>query len=211
MNVRLITGLIFVIIILGGFGLFFMNEQNTKELAERVSPTIVSDTIDNYPGYVLTDTKTASSMGQRVTFQYPNDWTLKETTIKGGRGQFGIILQSWVLQSFPLNDAGQGGIPENSAKIDIEIQTGGENLPIESLVDCGMKTTSCEKISIDNEQFIRSEQTLNTGMKAISVATFFDNKILRANALIASGAEQQEKTEIVNAIFQSINFSETPR
>jgi hypothetical protein len=129
--------------------------------------------------------------------------------VKGGRGEFGIILQSWVLQSFPLDGGGQGGIPDNSAKIDIEIQTGGENRSIDDLLDCGMKTTSCEKVGIDNEQFIKSESTLNTGMKTVSVATFFDDKILRANALIAPGADEAALTGTANAILQSFKFSDT--
>jgi hypothetical protein len=210
MNVRLITGAIFVLIILSGLGLFFMNSQNTKYLTERISPTAEPTSMAVTPSAILSDALTAASQGQRVTFRYPRSWNLRETTVQGGRGTFGIILQSWILQSFLTREAGQDGIPDNTAKIDIEIETAGGDLPLERLVDCGMKTT-CEKVGIDNEQFIMSEGTLNSGMKSLSVATFFDNKILRMHALIAPGVEQAKLTEIVNAIFQSIKFSEPPQ
>jgi hypothetical protein len=209
MNIRVITVVIFLVIILGGLGVFFMNEKNTQELTERITPTVSSETISDAPGPFTAHAQTGYSMGQRVSFQYPGDWELRETTIKGGRGEFGTILQSWVLQSFPMEPEGQGGIPNNSAKIDIEIQNGGGNHPLDDLLDCDMKTTSCEKIGIDNEQFIKTESTLNTGMKTVSVATFFDDKILRANALIAPGTDEAALTSTVNAILQSFKFSDT--
>lgn len=71
-----------------------------------------------------------------------------------------------------------------------------------------MKTTTCETIGIDNEQFIRADTTLNTGMKTIAIGTFYDDKVFLASALITPGDQEETLTKTVNDILNSIKFSE---
>ena len=209
MNIRLVIVLIFVIIIFGGLGIFFMNEQNTKQLAQRINPT-GQQSASASGDIVLAGGETVTSSDVRVSFRYPNDWYMRDTTVTGGKGKFGTIVQSFVVQSVPFVQAG-GEISDNLAKIDIEIQTGNTNLSIDSLVDCTLKTVTCKTIGIDNEQFLRADAVLNTGMRTITVGTFYDDKILLASALITPGDQEGELTNTVNAIVNSFRFSEIPQ
>lgn len=180
-----------------------------KPAQEALQPTTTispSQTVSPSPSSIQNGVTVTSKDG-RVQFMYPKTWKLQETTNpKGGNGQFGKIVQSWVLTSFASGSAGQGGIPQNSAKIDFEIMTGGQNLPIDDLVDCSGKTVSCDKIGIDNERFIKRIEMQSDGMTVITVATFYDDKILRASGLIQTGPDQEENVKTVNAIFNSIHF-----
>lgn len=208
MNVRVVTVLIFVLILVGGLFVFFMNEQNTKRLTSVISPTISSEkTVTT--GTTLPDAVTVKSNDNRVSFKYPESWHIMDVTPASGKGEFGPIMQSWVVQSYPITAVGAAGtFPENSARINIEIQSGGGNLPIEDLVDCSGKTVTCEKVGINGEQFIRSEAVLNTGMSSITVATFYDSKVMRASALVPTGSEQSLYITTVNTILNSFTFSD---
>lgn len=199
-NVFILGGVLIVI----GIGAFFITQKTTRE---------TQNTSANQPTAVQTqDTAMISvtSKDGRVTFQYPSNWFLQDTTNPaGGSGQFGPIFQSWTLSSFsPTEVVGSDGIPTNSAKIDIEIQEGGGNLSIDQLVDCNGKTITCEKIGIDSEQFIKATGVLNIGAKTISVATFYDDKILKMSAIVSPGPDQDQVVNTVNQIFNSITFSQ---
>ena len=212
MNIRLIIGLIFIIIILGGLGLFFMNEQNTKQITERmgsVTPVTPAGN-ENTETSAIPNAATATTSDGRVSFQYPENWYLKDTTVAGKKGKFGTIMQSLIVQNVPFPTSG-GVISDNIASIDITVQAGGANLSIDDLVDCGMKTTTCTTIGIDNEQFIRADSTLNTGMKTVTIGTFYDNKILLASALITPGDQETALAQSVNDILNSFTFSELPQ
>lgn len=206
MRTRSILFALLVLVLLSAAGYLFIIRQ-ADTTARQPSGSGATAT----PDLAAVSWESMTTKDGRVKFSYPEKWYLKETTVPdGGSGQFGPIFQSFVLQSFQAADAGQGGIPEDAAKIDIEIQTGGQNLPVEDLVDCRMKTVSCEKIGIDNEQFIRSEQVLNTGMTLITLATFYDDKILRMSALINAGPGSEENKTLVSEIFNSITFTPQP-
>lgn len=208
MNIRLIIGLIFVIIILGGLGIFFMNEQNTRRLSERINPTGIKNA-DNEVKNVFPNGATVTTNDDRVSFQYPENWYEKDTTVPGKKGKFGSVVQALTLQNIPFPTV-TGTISDDLAKIDIEIQSGGTNLSIDALVDCTMKTTICNTVGIDSEQFIRADTTLNTGMKTIALGTFYDDKVLIVNALITPGDQEETLTKNVNDIINSIKFSQQP-
>lgn len=160
---------------------------------------------DNLPGSKISEptTKTVTSSDGRVSFTYPSDWYIEEST--GGTGQFGTIMQQWIISSYEPR-AGEVEVPENSAQVIVEIQDGGSNLSIDQLVDCGMKLT-CEKIGIDNEQFIKATGALNTGTQDAIVASFYDDKVLKMSGLVTNGPNQQQLLETVNNIENSIRFS----
>ncbi len=205
MNIRLVTVIIFVLIITGGLIIFFMNEQNTSRLSSVISPTSASESADMSSDNRITE----RSYDNRVAFSYPESWYSMDVTPGSGRGEFGRIMQTLVLQSYPVASVSAGGaFPENAARITIEIQEGGRNLAIEELVECAGKTVTCEKVGIDNQQFIRSEGVLNTGLTTIVVATFYDDNVLRASALVSPGQEQEMYLRIVNDILNSFQFSD---
>lgn len=146
--------------------------------------------------------KTVTSSDGRVSFQVPTNWTVEET--QGGQGQFGQIIQQWEVTSFvPTAD---GTTPPNSGMVTVQIESGGSNLSIDQLVDCGMKLT-CEKVGIDSEQFIKATGTLNTGSQMQTVATFYDSNIFKMEGVATSGADQQQNMAIINQIENSIKFS----
>jgi hypothetical protein len=147
--------------------------------------------------------KTITSSDGRVSFQYPSNWNVVEST--GGKGEFGTIIQKWILTSYQPA-AEQGGIPANSGQVVVEIQNGGSNLSIDQLIDCNMKLT-CEKVGIDNEQFLKATGTLNSGSEEEIVATFYDNKILKMSGLATAGSNQQQLLQTINTIMNSIKFS----
>lgn len=147
--------------------------------------------------------KTITSSDGRVSFQYPSNWSIEESS--GGKGEFGTIMQKWILTSYQPA-AEQGGIPANSGQVVVEIQNGGSNLSIDQLIDCNMKLT-CEKVGIDNEQFLKATGTLNSGSEEEIVATFYDNKILKMSGLATAGSNQQQLLQTINTIMNSIKFS----
>lgn len=155
-------------------------------------------------------TKQFMTSDKRIAISYPATWYATDSTPASGNGQFGPYVQAWTVQSFQNQQVGQvAEIPENSAKIDFEIMQGGQNLPLESLIDCGMKTVACERIGINNELFIKASSVLNTGMKVIQIATFYDNNVFRATAYIQTGDKQDENATEVEEIFNSVTFSQT--
>lgn len=203
----LLTILFLILITAGGYMFLLQGKQKLAQTAP--SPTTASSPSPTTASSQssIPNSTTVTSKDGRGQFMYPKTWKLQETTNpKGGNGQFGKIVQSWVLTSFASGSAGQGGIPQNAAKIDMEIMQGGKNMPIDELVDCSGKKVSCEKIGIDNEQFIKATSVLNTGMIVITVATFYDDKVLRASGLIETGKDQEENRKTVEAIFNSIHF-----
>lgn len=147
--------------------------------------------------------KTITNSDGRVLFQYPSNWYIVEST--GGKGEFGTVMQKWILTSYQPA-AEQGGIPANSGQVVVEIQNGGSNLSIDQLIDCNMKLT-CEKVGIDNEQFLKATGTLNSGSEEEIVATFYDNKILKMSGLATAGSNQQQLLQTINTIMNSIKFS----
>lgn len=193
MNIRLVTIIIFVLIILGGLSIFFMSERNTRELTERISPT-------GQQSHNETTATSVRSRDGRVNFTYPTKWILTDTTSTTS-GEFGPIIQSWTITNV------SGDPTENVAKIIIETQKGGSNLAIDQLVDCSMKTITCDKVGIDNEQFIRAESVLNTGMRTTTVATFYDDSILRATGTVTPGSDQAALATSVNEVLNSFTFS----
>lgn len=201
MNIRFLTVLVFVLIMVGGLGIFFLNEQNTKQLASRLHPSLpeTSDPAD--------DMVTVRSNDNRVSFQYPGSWSMTETSGKNQRGKFGPILQSWTLQNTDIISTESGVLAPDMARIIVTLQSGGSNLPIDALLDCTLKTMTCDKIGIDNEQFITSDTVLNTGMRIVSVATFYDENVLIGEGIIAPGQDQAMLTDEVVSILHSFKFS----
>lgn len=202
MNIRLITIIIFVVIITGGLVIFFMNGQNTKELAERISPTREANLTPGGTSMPQNMTEVKSS-DDRVTFMYPNSWQLTDSTGTKPAGKFGKILESWSI----TGDTDGASATQNAAVVTVEIEAGGSNLAIDDLVDCGMKTVSCDKIGIDNEQFIKSDAMLNSGVRLITVATFYDSNILRATAQVFPGSDQEKLTQEAESILMSFHFT----
>lgn len=184
-------------------GYFFL--QNTKP--QQISETSATQTTLSP---TKSQTKTFVTSDKRIAIDYPKDWTVIDTTLKGSKGQFGPFVESWVIQSFPQDEPGRGGIPENSVKIDFEIMEGGGNLPLEALIDCKMKTITCERIGIGESLFLKAESTLNTGMKTVQVATFYDSNVFRGIAYVQTGEKQSANVAIAEKLLNSITFQNLP-
>jgi hypothetical protein len=148
-----------------------------------------------------------TSSDGRVTVSFPSSWYVRDTTEKGSSGQFGPYTQTWTVSNYVLPDTGGNTIPENGIKIDFAIQRGGENLPLEALLDCGNKTLTCERVGINNEQFLKSTATLNTGMRTIGAATFYDQNILQVHSMIQTGNEQNTNEAVTQKVVDSVKFS----
>jgi hypothetical protein len=200
----LLLAIVFIIISCG-----YVLLQNNATTRPADSDSQTSQQQNQQDQKVGTSQTSFTSSDKRVQLTYPSDWHSTDTTPKKGSGQFGPYMQSWIIQSFPMQQAGQGGIPENSVKIDFEIMQGGGNLPLESLIDCQMKTESCERVGINSELFIKGVTTLNNGMKVIQIATFYDNNVFRATAYIQSGSKQSTNTVTAETILNSISFTST--
>jgi hypothetical protein len=54
---------------------------------------------------------------------------------------------------------------------------------------------------------LKSTATLNTDVRTIGVATFYDQNVLRANALIQTGDKQDANETAAQKIIESITFS----
>lgn len=173
----------------------FVFQRTNTTTNTTVSPTPLP-TLTPSPSAPIPDRVSVTSKDGRIQFTSPKTWYLSEQKIPaGGKGQFGPMTDSWLITSFV-----------NTAKIDMEIMEGGRNLSIDQLVDCSGKTVVCEKIGIDSEQFIKRTERQSDGMIVITVATFYDDKILRASGLIQVGPDQQENIKTVEAIFNSFKF-----
>lgn len=187
-------------IILLGIAFFYLNEKGTEYL-ERKASEVPTAPVEN----TTAPTQEFTSSDGRIAVSFPTSWYVVDTTPVGGFGQFGPIIQTWTIASFPMTETGST-IPENGVKIDFTIEQGGSNLPLESLVSCDGKTITCERIGIDSELFIRSTATLNTGVQTIIVATFYDQNILRAEVSIQPGANQAAGADEAETILRSIRF-----
>lgn len=199
MNKKILLGIILIAILVLGGAYLFMNNGVTNT----ATPDVTSET--NPPAEDSSDMVTVRSSDNRVSFQYPGSWTLSDTPSQTAKGKFGTIIQGWTLQN---TATAQANLSENTAKVTITIQNGGSNLSIDALVDCSMKTITCDKIGIDNEQFITSDTTLNTGTVMTSVGTFYDDKVLLGEAMVAPGQDQEALKAQVMEILHSFKFSD---
>lgn len=147
-----------------------------------------------------------TSSDNRVVVTFPSTWYVQDTTQNGAYGNFGQILQTWTITNYPPPNT-PSSMTENGVTIDFSIQQGAGNLSLQQLLDCGMKTTSCETIGINSEQFLKSTATLNTGISTVSVATFYDQNILTATAMIGTGDKKAANQKEVDKILNSITFS----
>lgn len=186
--------LIIAAIALIGVGYLFFENTLSQPQKSSITPT---------PQAVAVNQKFTTSDG-RVTIAFPSTWYVSDTTVAGTYGNFGQYTQTFTVTSYKDNTA---AIPQNGVKIDFAIEQGGANLPIESLLDCGGKTLTCERVSIANEQFIQSTATLNTGMQTIGVGTFYDQNVLIASAQIQIGDMQAANAKEADKILHSITFN----
>lgn len=182
------------VLVIGGIIFAVKNVKSVKTLTNNTSEQTQQQTSEN---------KTITSTDGRVSFQVPTNWIVEET--QGGQGEFGPIIQEWILTNY-TPAAGETAMPPNSAMVTVQIESGGSNLSIDQLVDCQMKMT-CQKVGIDSEQFIQAKGTLNVGTEIQTVATFYDNNILRLEGVATSGSGQQRNMEIINQIENSVKFS----
>jgi hypothetical protein len=186
--------LIIIAIAIIGVAYIFLEDTLSNTSNSTPSPTPVA---------VITDQKFTSEDG-RVTVTFPSTWHIAEATPQGTYGQFGLVIQTFTITNY---SPGNTALQKNGVRIDFTIEQGGGNLPLESLLDCGGKTLTCERVGIDNEQFIQSTATLNTGMQTIGLGTFYDQNILVANALIAAGNKQATNKKEAEKILRSIKFN----
>ena len=187
-----------------GFAFFFINERGADYLEKNTSNTSTVP-VEN----TTATTQEFTSSDGRISLRFPASWYVVDTTPAGGAGQFGPIVQTWTIANFPATE-GASGNGENTVTIDFTIEEGGGNLPLESLVSCDGKTITCERIGIDNELFAQSKAVLNTGTQLTTIATFYDQKILKATASIQAGDRQAANAIEAEKVLQSIRFQNTP-
>jgi hypothetical protein len=204
----------FILIALTAIALLFTGPQlftadNDPETS--VSPTdlpagrIVS-TID--PTEIISRYQKFTSQEATLTLRYPEDWYITDTTPVNGQGPFGTLYQSWTLSNFPMKETGEGGVAENTVKIDFVISQAKAGMQLDEAIDCGMKTTDCAEVTVNGVSYRKSTATLNTGMISVAWAAIKNGKLYQAGALIATGTQQESNKQIVEAIFASQNISE---
>ena len=136
---------------------------------------------------------------------YPASWYLRETSVTDSRRQYGTVIQSWVISSLPLPEKEGGGVPYNSIRIEFEESISSIN-SLEALGECGMKSISCEMITLDGQEYRQSVSTLNTGDTSVVLETIKNKRFYRATALIRSGRDDMELYNTFKSMSQTFTI-----
>jgi hypothetical protein len=140
---------------------------------------------------ILKDGDTFESRDGSFQMEYPEKWQIKDMTPPGGNGQYGNVLQAWVVTSYVMPQGGQGGLPDNSIKIDFDLQEAGKVTKLSDLAECEMKSITCKNVTIDTVVYRRSESVLNTGMIAVVYEAVHNGRYFKAQALINQGKSKE--------------------
>jgi hypothetical protein len=165
-------------------------------------PVVISNSTDNE----MDSYKTYITKFGRWRVPLPDNWKFFITTPTSGNGEFGKIIESWIIQSFQTTSAGQGGIPADSVKMDFSIEQTDREVELEQIVQCGPKSLSCSIVTINGTMYKKDSQVLNSGMQVISLGTKKDNLVFRATIMIQAGAKQADNRELVDKILNNIKI-----
>jgi hypothetical protein len=208
-----ILGILGIVIIVGIIAFIASRSQTNQELQDVTTQnTTIQRTVTVSPTEFKTSeeggTARFTSKDQTFYLEFPPEWHLTDTTPKQGNGQFGPITDAAVIATFRMSQAG-GPMPEDSAKIDVEIMQNTANATLDQVVPCQLKAVTCEVFAVpDDIRFKRSREVLNTGMVNMVVATVYKGKIYRATGLISTGPNQEKNALFVEGIINNFQFTE---
>jgi len=177
------------------------------QLPSPVSPSVSSTPTGGVT--VSAEWKTFKSKDESFLFRYPSGWQVRESlplSQSAPKGFLGVIVQSWVLTSLPLEEAPSG----EEVKIDFEISTEGRKESLENLVPCeGPNVIECKNLDINGVTYKKMITKNQKGMENIVLATIKEDRIYRISSVV--NVEKNEKArqqiEAVMGTFEILQSS----
>lgn len=123
----------------------------------------------------------------QLRLSYPSAWAVAETEVQTATSAAATFST-------------------DSARVDFVIRPAKKGEKIDGLVDCGMKTTECEDVTVNGEVYRKNVQILNTGSQFIQMGAIKDGRVLIITATASPGGKQDTDAETIARILGSVAF-----
>lgn len=133
------------------------------------------------------------------TFHYPFAWKITDTTHTERGDISGKKIQTWTLTNFTSTGSNEG-IPVGSTVVEFELRENTNSIDLDSVVTCNMKSISCDDVVINNQNYKRNVEVLNSGVTLIILGTIKDQTILKVTALVSQGDNQSEQVKSIESM-----------
>lgn len=174
---RIIVVAIFVLLLLGMGGVAVRNFHGEKTL--QFIPDLTPEPVSTPTALVIVDSdwQIFQSLDGSFRFRYPLGWqTQPLPLIQKGKGVYGMIVQSWVLASYPSEEV----------KVEFEISTEGRKQSPANLFDCEGLAGLCQNQEINGVLYKRTTRKGENGALTISLATIKEDRVYRISAVVIS-------------------------
>ncbi len=178
--------------------------QWTKQIPiVRLLPTLPKPTRKAEKTPQLTESIIIKGKSSSWEIKYPSRWQISPQSDTQNTGVEKII-DTKLITNYRVGQADKSGIPNDAVRITLTITAGGNGRTIDSLLDCGGKTMTCEIGSINEHPFKKSTAVLNVGTMTIAAAGVSGDDLFRAVATIYPGPNQEINKNTVEQVIQSI-------
>lgn len=163
-------------------------------------PTQKTETIPQ-----ITEIIEMSGKNTKWRMKYPPRWQVTAPTNITTSGVEKTLNMN-TITNYRVGQADRNGIPNDAVHITVTITTGGNGRNIDTLVDCGGKTLSCETITINGHPFRYGTAMLNSGVFMVELAGVRGEEVFRFVAAVYPGPYHERNKRIVEQVAQSITL-----